>query len=99
MPVHHYQIVELKQAMGEQFNLSELEELCFDLGIEWEDVRKKSKSSAITSLIGHAKRHNFLWLIRISWGAEKNLPRINANLHKLQKLVKISVNSLQKLIV
>jgi len=27
------------------------------------------------------------------------LQRINANLHKLQKLVKISVNSLQKLII
>ena len=32
-------------------------------------------------------------------GCRKNLQRINANLHKLQKLVKISVNSLQKLII
>ena len=32
-------------------------------------------------------------------GCRKKLQRINANLHKLQKLVKISVNSLQKLII
>lgn len=51
---------ELKERLKTQFNKIELRELCFDLGIEWEDIERDSKTDIVLELISYANRHNRL---------------------------------------
>ena len=50
----------LRQQMSQAFNLDDLRTLCFDLGIEYEDLAGETKQAKIISLIEYTQRHNRL---------------------------------------
>ena len=47
----------LQQMIQRYFNTSELRSLCFDLGIEYEDISGENKSDKVRELITYAERH------------------------------------------
>lgn len=48
----------LRVALSQAFNMSELEVLCFDLGIDSDEITGNVKSKKISELILYLKRHN-----------------------------------------
>lgn len=69
--VHHDPVNEvnvrssiLRSTLEERFNLSEIQELCFDMHIEFEDLEGSSKKTKVLSLLNYCQRHsrlNELW--------------------------------------
>ena len=60
MPVNNQLREQLRKEVESAFILSELEVLCFSLGIPWDDVKKEEKANAIIHIITYADRHNLL---------------------------------------
>ncbi|MCB8948810.1 MAG: hypothetical protein H6653_12420 [Ardenticatenaceae bacterium] len=60
---------QLKSFLGKHFDLSELRQLAFDLGIDHEELESKNKSELIISLIQYVQRHRSLQTLEIA--AEK----------------------------
>lgn len=48
----------LRRVLDRYFNASELQILCFDLGIEYENLGGASKSDKTSELVAYAERHN-----------------------------------------
>lgn len=46
----------IKQRLSDGFNLSELKELCFDIGVSYEDLTYQNRSDLILELIGYVER-------------------------------------------
>lgn len=53
-------LAELQQKMAEQFNLKELRDLCFDLGVDHEEMSSEVKKEFCRELIGYLKRRGRL---------------------------------------
>ncbi len=51
---------DLRQTISQRFNLSDIRTLCFDLGIEYEELGGGPKSDVITALIGYCQRNERL---------------------------------------
>jgi hypothetical protein len=54
----------LREMLDEHFDLSEIEELCFDMQIDFENLQGTSKKTKILSLLNYCQRHsrvNELW--------------------------------------
>ena len=51
---------DLRKAISNRFSLSDIRSLCFDLGIEYEELGSGSKSDVITALIGYCQRNGRL---------------------------------------
>jgi len=51
---------ELRDQIGERFSLSEIHQLCFSLGIDYENLPGETKIEIAQSLIEHCERHNRL---------------------------------------
>ena len=47
---------EIKNALNSYFSLGEINTLCFDLGIPYEEIRREGKTNTITALIEYAGR-------------------------------------------
>ncbi|MEZ4590010.1 MAG: hypothetical protein R3D55_02520 [Chloroflexota bacterium] len=60
---------QLKSFLSKHFDLSELRQLAFDLGIDHEELEGKNKSDLIVSLIQYVQRHKSLQELEIA--AEK----------------------------
>jgi len=50
----------LRVTLGEVYNISELRVLCFDLGIDWDEIAGERKSERIADLLGYCERHKRL---------------------------------------
>lgn len=50
----------LRQVLTERYNLSELHTLCFDLGIDYEEIGGSGKTEKVVELVAFAQRHNRL---------------------------------------
>jgi len=50
----------LRQVLTERYNLSELHTLCFDLGIDYEEIGGGGKTEKVVELVAFAQRHNRL---------------------------------------
>lgn len=50
----------LRDVLQEQFNVAELQELCFELSVPWEDVAGASKSVKVIELITYMQRRGRL---------------------------------------
>ncbi len=48
---------DLRDQVNKHFNISEIRTLCFDLGIEFEDLGEKKKEGIVRELILHQKRN------------------------------------------
>ena len=53
-------LADLQQKMVEQFNLKELRDLCFDLGVDHEEMSSEVKKEFCRELIGYLKRRGRL---------------------------------------
>ncbi|MBE2225037.1 MAG: hypothetical protein IAF02_26090, partial [Anaerolineae bacterium] len=49
---------EIKDALNSYFSLGEINTLCFDLGIPYEEIKREGKMNTITSLIEYTGRTN-----------------------------------------
>lgn len=47
----------LRESLALAYNLSELKVLCFDIGIDWDELPQGPKSQMIVDLIQHVRRH------------------------------------------
>ena len=52
------QPTDLHRKIGEYFNIDELQALCMDLGIAYEDLEGTSRRLKATALVGYCNRHN-----------------------------------------
>lgn len=46
----------IRLAIYDAYNLEELRVLCFDIGIEWEDIEGNTRSGKVTNLLEHVQR-------------------------------------------
>jgi hypothetical protein len=60
MALSQPQLVDLKNKMDEYFNTNEIETLCFDLGIDYENLSGEGKSAKIRELIEYCRRQDRL---------------------------------------
>jgi hypothetical protein len=51
-------LTKLRQILAGRFNDDEIRALCFDLGIDYDNLPGEAKERKVTELIGSAKRHN-----------------------------------------
>ncbi len=49
---------DLHRKIGHFFNLDEMQSLCLDLGIEFENIAGETRQAKATSLVGYCNRHN-----------------------------------------
>jgi hypothetical protein len=49
--------VKLRRALDTNFSEEEIRTLCFDIGVDWEQLGGQSKQGKITNLIDYAARH------------------------------------------
>ncbi len=59
MSQHDFQ-QQLRQTIGRHFNLDELQQLVFDLNLDWDELAGSTKSSKIVALVGVVIRHGRL---------------------------------------
>ncbi|MCB8922545.1 MAG: hypothetical protein H6662_13245 [Ardenticatenaceae bacterium] len=52
--------VHLRQVLTQYYNDSELHTMCFDLGIDYEDIGGRGKTEKVVELLGFAQRNNRL---------------------------------------
>ena len=48
----------LREIIARHFNLEELQLLCFDLGVDYENVTGQSKNNKALEIVTHCQRHN-----------------------------------------
>jgi len=53
-------LVQLRQALDDGYNDSELRDLCFELGIDYEDLPGDGQSAKARELVLYARRHGLL---------------------------------------
>jgi hypothetical protein len=51
------QLVQLRRILWTHFNVSELRDLCFDLGVDYEDLPDQTKRDLAREIVVHCKRH------------------------------------------
>jgi Effector-associated domain 7 len=56
-PSGQVDVAKLRQLLNEHFNDSELQDLCFDIGIDYESLPGPGKSDKARGLVAHARRH------------------------------------------
>jgi len=66
----------LRAVMADSFSLAELQQLCFDMGVDWESIEGEGKENRAQSLLQHFTRRNDLPLLL----AEVRKRRPNARL-------------------
>ena len=49
--ISDYQLRHLRDGLDAQFNLAEIESICFDLGVDYDNLAGKTKRAKIESLI------------------------------------------------
>ncbi len=54
------QLHPLRKALARHFNLAELNTLCFDLGIDYEELAGATKTEKVTALLDYCERHGRL---------------------------------------
>jgi hypothetical protein len=54
----HTRSLSLRQILDQKFNLGEIEGLCFEMQIDFEDLEGKSKKTKILSLLNYCQRHS-----------------------------------------
>lgn len=92
---------ELSQKMQAYYNLDELRGVCFDLGIDFENLAGETKQRQVVSLIQYCERHGLLHALlqknkeirsHAAWHSldikepADNLPRLILALNRLEKL-------------
>ncbi len=67
-------IRKLRDLIGEHFNENELETLCFDIGVDYEDISADSHNLSVQNLVSYCYRHNLVEeLIAV---CKKSRPRV-----------------------
>ena len=63
-------LVDLMKFLAEVFSLDELRDLCFGIGLDWDDIPGEAKRRKCEEMVTHAKRHNYL---KAFWNEVANL--------------------------
>ena len=53
-------LIQLHQLLGQRFDEEELRDLCFDLGVDYDDLRGEGKASKARELVSHLDRRGRL---------------------------------------
>jgi hypothetical protein len=59
-PPEQIDVIALRQLLASHFNIGELQDLCFDLNIDFENLPGQMKSDKARELVAHAQRHGRL---------------------------------------
>jgi len=57
LPTDRSALSTLRQVINERFHREELRTLCFDLGIDWDDMPARGKAGKVRELVGYFARH------------------------------------------
>jgi hypothetical protein len=57
LPLEQVNVAALRQLLTEHFDKSELRNLCFDLGIDYEGLPAQEKAGKVRELVAYARRH------------------------------------------
>lgn len=75
LPTDSSSLVALRQIITERFNLEELRTLCFDLGMDWDDLPARGKAGKVRELVDHfARRRSIEELVQF---CERQRPDIS----------------------
>jgi hypothetical protein len=66
----------LREALGFAYNLTELKVLCYDIGVDWEELPQGPKSQMIVELVQYVRRRGkFAILVAVLNRDRENLLR------------------------